>query len=266
MITQSIRLSGSVGKGGQNRSADVRSVQERLNELMGPSRQKLAVDGRIGPKTEAMIRDFQVNVLEFQWPDERVDPAGKTIRALNDPNSAEAWSRISRVPIHVVIPGEVPVIAQPSSLVCWATVATMMISWRKRRSMQISEAIGTLGEPWVSKFNNNRVLLWTDTEAFGRSAGMTLIPLQSLPVAGFAEVLQRARSPLFVSIHPNGNRQNLTHIIVVTGMMGDGTAAGTNVMYNDPNGGRRRTLSFQAFHRLYENSERAALTVQIMHY
>lgn len=36
-------------------------------------------------------------------------------------------------------------------------------------------------------------------------------------------------------------------------------------MYNDPNGGRRRTLSFQAVHRLYESSERAELTVQIMH-
>ncbi len=196
MITQSIRLSGSVGKGGQNRSFDVRAVEERLNELMGSSRQRLTVDGRIGSRTQAMVADFQKNVLNFRWPDERVDPAGKTIRAMNDPKSADAWRRVARVPIHVLVSGEVPVLAQPSSLVCWATVAAMMISWRQRRSLQISEAIGTLGARWVTMFNNERALLWTDTEAFGRAAGMRLLPLQSLPVTGFAEVLHRPAAPL----------------------------------------------------------------------
>ena len=90
--------------------------------------------------------------------------------------------------------------------------------------------------------------------------------VQSLPVEGFADVLQRTRSPLFVSIHPNGNPQNLTHIVVVTGITGDGSDIGTTVLYNDPNGGVRRSLTFQAFHRRYESSSRSTLSVQIMHY
>lgn len=265
-LSTSIGLRGSVGRGGGNDRRDVRVVQERLNELMGPSRQPLTVDGLCGPKTREMIGDFQRNVLGFRWPDERVDPGGKTIRALNDPGSAQRWKRTSVSRIDLEAPGHVPVLAQPSSRSCWATVATMMISWRNGRSMTIQEALGTIGEPWVSHYTNNRVLLWTDTETFGRAAGMRMAPLQSLSVAGFAELLERARGPLFVSIHPQGNPHTLTHIVVVTGLRGDGTVEGTQVTYNDPNGGVQRTLSFRQFHRRYESSERASLGAQIMYY
>lgn len=266
-ITHSIQLRAAVGKGASNRSSDVKLVQQRLNDLMGPSRQKLVVDGLSGPKTHGMIRDFQSNVLGFRWPDERVDPGGKTLRALNDSASAQQWRRVSQpIPIHVQAPGHVPVIAQPSSRSCWATVATMMISWRRGRSMPIRDAIETVGQPWLDHFDNNRVLLWTQTEAFGRAAGMRSLPLQSYSVEGFAELLRSARSPLFVSIHPSGNPQNLTHIVVVVGMSGDKTPDGTRVTYNDPAGGVRRTSSFREFHQRYEGSARSDLTVQILHY
>lgn len=266
-ITSSIGITASVGRGGRNNAPDVRTIQERLNVLMGTSRQHLTVDGLSGPKTRGMIGDFQRNVLSFRWPDQRVDPAGRTIRALNDPNSARQWQRTSpNARLNIKVPGLVPVIAQPSSRSCWATVAAMMISWRRRESMSISDAIATIGEPYVSHLNNNRVLLWTQTEAFGRAAGMQAVPLQSFSLEGFADLLQRTQSPLFVSIHPQGNPQNLTHIVVVTGLAGDGTIDGTNVNYNDPNGGVRRTTSYRQFHLRYESSERQPLTVQILHY
>jgi hypothetical protein len=38
-----------------------------------------------------MIADFQKSVLKFKWPDSRVDPNGKTIRALNNQRSATIW-------------------------------------------------------------------------------------------------------------------------------------------------------------------------------
>lgn len=90
-ITSSISITGSVGKGGRNLSADVTTVQKRLNELMGSSRTHLAEDGLIGPKTRGMIADFQRSVLKYKWPDSRVDTNGKTIAAMNDPNSATIW-------------------------------------------------------------------------------------------------------------------------------------------------------------------------------
>lgn len=94
-IHSSIYIKGSVGRGGRNDRADVAAIQRRLNDLMNPPRKMLAVDGRSGPMTEAMIADFQSGVLNFRRPDRRVDPMGKTIRALNDPASANVWARMS---------------------------------------------------------------------------------------------------------------------------------------------------------------------------
>ena len=74
---------------------DVTAVQQRLNDLMNPPRKRLVVDGLSGPKTEGVIADFQMNVLKFSRADRRVDPAGKTIRALNNPASEGIWARMS---------------------------------------------------------------------------------------------------------------------------------------------------------------------------
>lgn len=97
-INSSIGIVGSVGKNGTNNAPDVRAVQQRFNDLMHPPRVPLVVDGKCGRKTRAMIRDFQRSVLEFRWPDGRVDTNGKTIIAMNDPASEGIWARMSIPP------------------------------------------------------------------------------------------------------------------------------------------------------------------------
>lgn len=74
------KISGSVGKGGQNLPADVMLVQQLLNlsGVMPP----LETDGVSGPKTEQAIVKFQSKFLKR--PDGRVDPGGKTFRELID--------------------------------------------------------------------------------------------------------------------------------------------------------------------------------------
>ena len=78
-----MKISNSVGYGGRNNSADVLLVQQLLNDNMSlvPSMTKrLVVDGKSGPKTRTAIVQFQQAVLGFN--DGRVDPNGKTIKAL----------------------------------------------------------------------------------------------------------------------------------------------------------------------------------------
>lgn len=70
-------LSGSVGEGGRNLSADVLAVQDRLAHFgVDPG----AVDGADGPQTRAAIRAFQGRFMGA--PDGRVDPNGRTWREL----------------------------------------------------------------------------------------------------------------------------------------------------------------------------------------
>ena len=76
-------ISASVGFGGKNLAADVRTVQKLLNavpQIAGGPVPPLAVDGLVGPKTIAAIQRFQK--AQLGWSDGRVDPGGPTIQRL----------------------------------------------------------------------------------------------------------------------------------------------------------------------------------------
>jgi peptidoglycan hydrolase-like protein with peptidoglycan-binding domain len=76
------RIRSSVGEGGRNIQQDVGIVQYLLNVVRRRSgAEPLAVDGIVGPKTLAAIREFQQsNSLVV---DGRVDPGQATISLLN---------------------------------------------------------------------------------------------------------------------------------------------------------------------------------------
>ncbi|MCW5962645.1 MAG: peptidoglycan-binding protein [Bryobacterales bacterium] len=94
-INQSISITQSVGHLGKNQPQDVKNIQQRLNDLMPATRKKLTVDGKCGPLTVSCIREFQKEVRKTPSPDGRVDPAKGTIAALNDPDSASKWAKMS---------------------------------------------------------------------------------------------------------------------------------------------------------------------------
>lgn len=75
--TTTSSISGTVGKGGDNKLEDVKLVQELLNK----KGQNLTVDGDCGGKTIAAIEAFQQ--AEFGWKDGRIDPGGKSWGALS---------------------------------------------------------------------------------------------------------------------------------------------------------------------------------------
>ena len=80
----STRISRSVGTGGINLKNDVLVVQQLINANIGkivPLR-PLSEDKRIGPATIGAIREFQSRVVRLRTPDGRVDPNGKTHKAL----------------------------------------------------------------------------------------------------------------------------------------------------------------------------------------
>lgn len=91
-ITRSIRITASVGARGINLGPDVLDVQRQLNAMLQPPRVPLKEDGKNGPKTEAMIRDFQRAVMGVKQPDGRVDVGGKTLARLNDPAAEALWA------------------------------------------------------------------------------------------------------------------------------------------------------------------------------
>src|SRR5688572_20698887 len=52
-----------------------------------------------------------------------------------------------------VVPGVVPALRQTKPNGCWATVTTMMLSWRRQESLTIKDAIGSIGQQYLDRYN-----------------------------------------------------------------------------------------------------------------
>lgn len=87
---QCVFINMSVGAGSKsvNLKSDVEIVQLLLNKHVGrlvPNRSPLQVTGIANAQTIQAIKDFQKQCAGFNFPDGRVDPAGKTLSYLNQP-------------------------------------------------------------------------------------------------------------------------------------------------------------------------------------
>lgn len=80
-------ITASVGIGSLNRSYDVLTVQDLLNQVPpsegGPA-VKLKLDGICGPKTKKAIQSFQLHHFGWSGTDGRVDPKQSTMNKLNE--------------------------------------------------------------------------------------------------------------------------------------------------------------------------------------
>ena len=72
----------SVGRGGLNRSEDVRLVQELLNRYIRAPQPPLVVNGVVDSRTVAAIEAFQRRVLNVHRPDGCIQPGDRTMAAL----------------------------------------------------------------------------------------------------------------------------------------------------------------------------------------
>lgn len=77
-------ISASVGSGGVNKQADVVTVQKLLNQyLAGQGEPPIATGGTVDPDTILTIQTYQKDVVCLGNPDGRIDPGGRTWKALD---------------------------------------------------------------------------------------------------------------------------------------------------------------------------------------
>jgi len=77
-------ISASVGSGGANKKADVVTVQKLLNQYLAAQEEPpLSASGTIDPDTILAIQAYQADVVGIANPDGRIDPGGKTWKALD---------------------------------------------------------------------------------------------------------------------------------------------------------------------------------------
>lgn len=79
-----MNITASVGKNGVNNREDVENIKKLINNCINSLAplEPLVVNGHIDQKTIEAIEEFQRRIVRFSQPDGRVDPNGKTWRAL----------------------------------------------------------------------------------------------------------------------------------------------------------------------------------------
>ena len=153
--------------------------------------------------------------------------------------------------VDYTVPGIIPTLRQPTGMVCWATVATMMISWRRQQSIPIETAMAQVGAKYAEKFRNNQGLAASEKEPFIRATGMTFRYPQSLSIAGWENLL-RTCGPVWVTTDEDPSSGFAIHARIMAGIHGDGTPEGTTLDIYDPGTGTQYTERFSDFLRKYE--------------
>ncbi len=165
------------------------------------------------------------------------------------------------------IPGTFRDLAQPSGMTCWATVFTMLKSWREQQSMTIETALQTVGQRWADKFKANQGLSGSDKPTFISAAGLVAEPPQSYSMEGWENLL-RNYGPIWVTTDEAPGKPWAIHARIIIGMHGDGTPAGTRFTIVDPAGGRRYTESIATFIPKYEEEvvRTGYMRIQVVHW
>jgi hypothetical protein len=157
---------------------------------------------------------------------------------------------------------------------------TMMYSWKNQVSIDIRTAVSALGERYLECFTRNTGLPIEENRNLAQAAGMQAEPLQNLSVEGWLRYL-RYYGLLWTSygwqvFDARGLTETRAgrHIIIIYGMLGDGTPGGTTVKYVDPADGQFHTMTFDQFVRQHEtgfamrplSDAQLGQFSQIMHY
>ncbi len=151
------------------------------------------------------------------------------------------------------VPGLMVPVRQPSPMSCWAAMYTMMYSWRRQQSIAITDAVAQLGPRYADTYRRDTGLPIEENRNLARAAGMRAEALQNLTIEGWVGMLRR-HGLLWTSygwqqfdatglVETRAGR----HIIIIYGMAGDGSVAGTRVKYIDPSDGQFHEMTFARF-------------------
>jgi hypothetical protein len=146
---------------------------------------------------------------------------------------------------------DVPALAQPSDMTCWATVATMMISWQDSVCYEITAVMDRAGTSYRGMFDADQGLPGSQKVAFLSALTLRSEPPQDYAVVGFQRLIENY-GPLWVTTDESPDENFAIHARIVTGMAGDGSVDGTMLTIIDPADGLAHTESYNDFTQKFD--------------
>lgn len=151
------------------------------------------------------------------------------------------------------VPGMRVVLAQPTSMVCWATVHAMMRSWKFQMALGIRQAAAAVDEKYGQMVDKNQGLPPAEFGPFIAAAQMQVESMMNLTILGWVNLL-RAKGLIWVGTLNSLVAGAGLHSRIIEAMSGDGTVNGTVMHIIDPAGGRKYQEMFRDFITKYEGA------------
>lgn len=167
--------------------------------------------------------------------------------------------------------GIVPALKQQYDLTCWATAATMMMSWKQGQSLAESDVMALAGADYVQKYAAGQGLLSSEKDPFISALGMVGEPPASYTVQTYIDWVN-TYGPLWVTTDSSAEDGVFSpHARILTKITGTGSAdgQGTYFTFNDPATGTETKESFADFLQEYEQmvtDNSGDLFIQIVHF
>jgi len=166
------------------------------------------------------------------------------------------------------ISGTIEPMQQPSTNTCWATVATMMVSWKDQQNHTIEQVMTKADSNYLQRFQQNKLLdLVNQLPGFLNALNMIGEPPQNPQISTYLNLLQSA-GPIWLWTSEISSTPNIMHARILTGMSGDGTDTSTILDLIDPGDGQNHNETFDQFITKFEAEIGATgvPVIQIIHF
>lgn len=162
------------------------------------------------------------------------------------------------------VEGEIPLIQQPNSMACWATVATMLMSWNEQQSFGIETAMDMAGPIYRQMFDQADGLPASMHQQFAEACGMTIDYPQCYTSEGIYNLLYDY-GPIIAITDEDPGEYFAIHARIIKGIHSDTTPGTTYLMIIDPGTGTEYNETFEDFSSKFEAVD-GAPRIQVMHF
>lgn len=153
---------------------------------------------------------------------------------------------IATDPFDYTVPGTFFDLTQPSNMVCWATAATMLRSWKQQTRRDIPSVMDEAGPQFRTLFNNNEGLSSTDKDDLLKAMNLKAEPPATYTGAALLNLL-RNFGPLWVTTTPPESKSFSIHARIVIAITSSGSDENTFLTLVDPADGSRHPQSIKDF-------------------
>lgn len=206
----------------------------------------------------------------------RATDAGKNVKATSsdaDGNTASLDVRGDGSDDQVLakIPGILSKIKQPNPMACWATAATIMVSWKNQASYTVEQVMAMAGQIYLDKLNNGEGLLSSEKDAFLTTLKLIGEPPANFPPQQYIDWIKEY-GPLWITTDASVPTDSFSpHARILFRIEGTNTddGSGMRFVFVNPATGAESSESFAEFIASFEamvTDNPGNLFIQIVHF